>query len=431
MVTNACYNLLNGLNPYKALKSFTDTRDLYHPLLDNCFSGLLLFEQNITEDVNNILLPANSKAIGHAASFYYGSDLTQGTLNTTETVDLNNGKRYVWDFPTDRGNGTIRSVGLTSQVGGNMGLSISNVDETGKVLIADANVSTKNMQPFRGNCNYLTVMGGARIIGMSKENEFIFALSGLGGNTVTFTKYSLSNLVGLRTNRTILKKEKTVTSKLKLCNSFNFQMVGGKLYSILSYNTNKFDVVIFNADTFEIISEDTYTIQDASFVDLGSQESYFNALVYDEHFLIFNATRSSVYKINMNDISDYSLIEGSLTSMNALYGWRQNIIGDRVLFFEAIRTNYKGYSTSYCYDGKELYFTPGTQFTQASVTPGKFYFLNSSYVKSPYLVAGRLETADIYFFIWTPFLSTINKLSTPVVKNETQTMKVTYEITEI
>ncbi|MEF9918973.1 MAG: hypothetical protein RR790_06890, partial [Eubacterium sp.] len=63
-----------------------------------------------------------------------------------------------------------------------------------------------------------------------------------------------------------------------------------------------------------------------------------------------------------------------------------------------------------------------------------FRIISSKFIKPPMILrGGQFREAGIQFGIdvFTPFLSTINNLTTPVVKNETQTMKVTYEITEV
>lgn len=41
------------------------------------------------------------------------TDTRRGALNTTETADITGGRRFVWDWGTDRGNGLIQSIGLT------------------------------------------------------------------------------------------------------------------------------------------------------------------------------------------------------------------------------------------------------------------------------------------------------------------------------
>ena len=41
------------------------------------------------------------------------TDIRRGALNVNETADITGGRRFVWDWGTDRGNGLISSVGLT------------------------------------------------------------------------------------------------------------------------------------------------------------------------------------------------------------------------------------------------------------------------------------------------------------------------------
>ena len=77
-------------------------------------NGLLLFEDELNTDPNDFV--PFSSIIGKAGSAYSGSNNIIGTLNTTESdLTSNNLRKYVWDFATDRANGTIRSLGLTAK----------------------------------------------------------------------------------------------------------------------------------------------------------------------------------------------------------------------------------------------------------------------------------------------------------------------------
>ena len=132
MITNAAYNLANPPQTDKVLNRTTriDMPHCINPLLNNCFSSLLLFEQSITEDPNNIIVSSSKvKSVGYAVDSYTGTDKLRGTLNTAETQELENGKRYVWDFSTDKGNGTIRSVALSNPSAGLFGINSDPYDD--------------------------------------------------------------------------------------------------------------------------------------------------------------------------------------------------------------------------------------------------------------------------------------------------------------
>ena len=99
----------------------------YHtPMYNTVLGGLLLYEDAIEENAELSLAPMSNKCVGHAGSAYSGTQPTRGTLNESESGFINpdepwKGYRYVWDFGTDKANGTISCACLTSRRGGNSG----------------------------------------------------------------------------------------------------------------------------------------------------------------------------------------------------------------------------------------------------------------------------------------------------------------------
>lgn len=427
MVTNAAYNLINGFNEINSIQWIYLPKNQFVPLLSNCFGGLRLFQNSIQEDENNILIPENNRIVGRATKTYVGSDTTRGTLNTAESKEINDGKgyRYVWDFPTDKGNGTIRSVCLTSEKGGGDSL----VGRIGSGLLDDGNgigFSASIAPQGAGNMD---------CIGYFRAKEFLFANNSGGSTATTFKSFRFETKMTLKTNSEVSITEKTVTSNLQLCESKKFQQVGTNIYSIYPYDTNKIDVVIFDGITQEIVSEQTYTFQDATFYmikDTSYGEK--NSLYFDGFFYVVGTRNDHdgkiyerVYKINPNDLSDYSIVEILLGEGN-YNGFLMSVIGAGILINSICNTNYYATEYSYVFDGINLYsynIPISTKLSSFGVTK----FCVSPFLKAPYLIS--LSKGKINFHIWAPFLSTINNLSTPVVKNETQTMKVTYEITEV
>lgn len=94
----------------------------------NLFGGVLCFGNQLTENQSNIYPPSQSEnpLIAHAGS---SADLTdtanpkQGQRNESESGEITNGWKWVFDFTTSQGNGTISSVGLCSGVGGSCGMT--------------------------------------------------------------------------------------------------------------------------------------------------------------------------------------------------------------------------------------------------------------------------------------------------------------------
>ena len=122
LVTNAVSRLLN-LKPEWAFTggSITDIYRQLTPVCSKLMGGVLLWDDTITENANTVLPPAAVNNIGYAGGTYSGTNTMRGTLNQNESTAITNGYRFVWDFSTDKANGTIKSLSLTSRGGGNCG----------------------------------------------------------------------------------------------------------------------------------------------------------------------------------------------------------------------------------------------------------------------------------------------------------------------
>ena len=126
MITNAVEECLN-LPDYVAAGLDIDEERSHrlvsyrNPIANNFFNGVLIYRDKIEENPDKVMPPFDNPEIGHAG------DLTsvvldhQGTYNTVESGEIENGIRRVWDFATDRANGKISCVCLTSRAGGTLG----------------------------------------------------------------------------------------------------------------------------------------------------------------------------------------------------------------------------------------------------------------------------------------------------------------------
>lgn len=81
--------------------------------------GLLLFDSQLTEDVDNFIPPAGVSTVGCASHLAYtGTNLMAGSYNESESGKIDNGYKHVWDFGTSQANGQIACVCLTTREGG-------------------------------------------------------------------------------------------------------------------------------------------------------------------------------------------------------------------------------------------------------------------------------------------------------------------------
>ena len=114
---------------YSIMSGNTDTADrlgvagqwMMLPMYQKALGGVLLWDANITEDPSIVVPPPGVYEVGHAGGAYGGSDIYRGSYNENESGSISGGWRHVWDFDTDKANGTIKCLSLTSWHGGNIG----------------------------------------------------------------------------------------------------------------------------------------------------------------------------------------------------------------------------------------------------------------------------------------------------------------------
>lgn len=89
------------------------------PIATKLLGGLMLFDEELTEDVDNIHFPTNqAHLVGYADQSTNSSDTHRGSYNSAESGKTETGYVSVWDFGTSQANGTIKSIARTSAYGG-------------------------------------------------------------------------------------------------------------------------------------------------------------------------------------------------------------------------------------------------------------------------------------------------------------------------
>ena len=112
-------NNIEGMLFCVAGSSTVSWSDYFLPICPNTIGGILLFQDAITEDENTIYAPSSNQCIGYASNDVNATaNVLRGSLNLTESKATDKGYKFVWDFTTSQGNGTITAVCLTHKQGG-------------------------------------------------------------------------------------------------------------------------------------------------------------------------------------------------------------------------------------------------------------------------------------------------------------------------
>lgn len=122
MITNAVNDLcFSQRGEMAAILKMVDNNASYAQSL---FGGLLLFDEELNSDPDDYFIKT-TKITGYASqNAYAGLDTARGSFNESEGgVQPDGSYKFVWDFSTSQGNGTIKSIALCPNVMGQIGAS--------------------------------------------------------------------------------------------------------------------------------------------------------------------------------------------------------------------------------------------------------------------------------------------------------------------
>lgn len=424
LVTNAVRNIL---------------RDNYHGTLDasqiepirDLYGGVLCFGSTNTANIDNIIPPnddANS-LIAHAGQTAHASgDTLRGNPNGVESGEITGGYRFVWDFSTSQGNGTISSLSLTHKSFGDIGLKP--FDNTLKAVF-DSGLHINNIPVRAEPITREVSLRNPRKFDTATGEAISIWQTGNTFEEIT-SQYSTSKLY-LNNEYMIPTEKSSRTATLTRSFSDNYSAVveDDTNYYVVQVQTNGSGSVYMNT-----INKSSFTVTDSSFTATGAtlyrssvstnqltrliQHPYFAC---DGTYLYIASTDFSFYRINLSNTADVTKLSSNLTawisSTNYMIGMRA--INEKLLI-----------GHNWLINGDNVYKT-ATNLTK----PTNTYFANDSMIGGNYpnaLTQGQSVGTGNYNnwlrVVTLPYLATINNLDAAVTKTSSQTMKIVYEITQ-
>lgn len=437
MVTEAVNNIL-GLNPMGVFYKMSGVYDEIEwttsllPICPNLIGGLLLFPNQLEERADNIYSLSDNLPIAYASNDVNATaDLARGSLNLNESKALDNGYKFVWEFTASQGNGTIAALTLTSAKGGIGGYG-SQVNDSDTFLQLKS-MSIGDLSLDEQEVVFLTVE-------IDFENNYLYSIT-YQDTSVRIRKVHIP-IFSLGLNENINDSTLTVMEDIVI-QTTTFQFLGGYTkygefmdgkdgywYGFSNQaNSSGSATMLWVKISKEDYSmtEGSWTLSNAKLIDVGSRDNSSSMIkrivkccIRSGYLYIPAYDWKGIYKINLANISDITLIEFGFASQAKPLGSTGTselyltLIGDLIIGSDFQIT---GADRIIPTQGstKRLNYTatPLFQYKNFLVGWGGFY---SSEYRTVYLLS--------------PYMATINNLSSAVVKTTDKTMKITYTLTE-
>ena len=236
---------------------------------ENWFGGCLLTDN--TNDANTMLLDGGSTVVAQASNdSYSGTNLRRGNINTADSQVITGGYKFVWEWDTARGNGTINSVCLTrpqiarmdfstTAVTEDVGVAIDNLTN-GYFATVDTSICNCNVIDYETEKGYqVTYSSGTITI-----KEFNFSCKAL---------HLLTPLYGAVQNGSDHTISKTVANYAIASASVSYDDTN-KIIHLLTWSGNKLNDYAINTANLNTCTATTHTIADVTFLNTGDNYAY-------------------------------------------------------------------------------------------------------------------------------------------------------------
>ncbi|MGN0688066.1 MAG: hypothetical protein ACI4KA_08180 [Oscillospiraceae bacterium] len=415
MVTDALANIFNP--PLFAMLHDFNYSNLFReglPLWKDILAGIMLLGNNVTEDKSNILLGADTIPIGTAASEYDGTNAMRGTLNLNESYQTKDGYHFTWDFGTDKANGTIRCIALTSREFGDSGFQCG--DETsGSFLVNPTYIGQTNLDPS-AVFEYAT----GQYLGTFEHGVHLFVELNDDGDLV-FRKYRGADPKALCINDTAglasvsqPVSEHIVTPAFAIAYDDRFFLDPDTkvLYyfgetELLSASSMRIRYTGISLDTFTTVVDDTLDIPKCC-------TNYYIGAVWRGHVYYLTADGLSEFDASGNLIKDHAVPYAQSSFPFVLNGclMSQSPTGD-------IYCCSWGEETSRVYLSRYQFACPCADVTAPYIAVAR---------RRPHRTGGSQIKTKPAVSIVSSYMATINNLSQPVTKTDLHTLKISYDI---
>ena len=452
LVTNAISQLFQPV-----LGHATEGATLRGLGVNTLMGSLLLFNAEIPENVNQLFAPAGTNITGHGIQGVQntstGDKLGSYNLSESSVSSATKTAKFVYDFSTNQANGTIATVCLSHKMTGYGGygtdkLYTTNLDQIMMVNMYEGlKYLTDNTDKFDAAKTLEYGKEYLFLVDVEKDIAVYFVIT--GGTTIKFKKYhtriknyslfdnstSASSLVSAGETREVALGTSIAAGTF----SYNYDYTSNSLYIRAGgtvANNASFVLTKVTYDDTPAVTQTSITNTSGVVIGNTSNRSTFvhNGFVY----ITGSVSPYNIYKINIAT-SEITTIPG--VSVSGLIP----VIGlNGIIYYQKATGTMTSIATYLLDSESNTLKTCGItniNYTRSKGTGSDNYTYytpvytpvknNQMLYYSSYTGSSSLTSDGVGFRYFTNYLATINKLSAPITKVNTQTMKITYTITEI
>ena len=407
------------------------------PIAKKALGGIMLFDGKLTEDVNNVSFPSEAKLVGYASQDTNTDDAMRGSLNAIESHKTDTGYVSVWDFGTAQANGTIASIALTNAYGG--------VNPFQRQLCGDFACDMNALEDVEHNGRPFLI-----------TNEFVYWMKS-DGKTIQrcrFDPYCVK-VADATYGSADVPYEAVTELELPNYEGFNvndalrYLIPGGDGYLYFITQNNRINTYTYYGNTYHDYHYDEgntegdakiyitrYKISDLSFAKQEEQvitlsgvhliNRYEGSLVISRGYLYARSSdEHSLYIVNLSNTADIKMFTmpngGKITGLSPM------------LYNGGVQYQYQ-----YSKDGSTLtktgFLYPDRTNSEEAVSGGATALPAVMYDDGKILLTchydAYYDNDRIRTYLKSAYLGTINNLSSSITKNASQTMKITYTLTD-
>lgn len=440
IVTNALSEIFRPIGYWTSSDVFLSGND---PLVKKYCGGLLCFDKTIPEDKNTLFAPAGTTmtACGVYNEVNSGTNKNRGDSNLVETSISSTDKiaKFVYDFKTTQGNGTIQSICLTSANGG-YGFYNSN-DATG-TKTTNGSIRYSLCRVYPGLRRYVRFISSTEsTFYASLDSDVVYSILADSASSIRIlTRKAYTSNISLFDNN----MQYSCNSKLLSTTTLDVSFPYNQIYNWfdrdseciwLYANTSRNSAYVETGDTLKLykVSIRTYNIIE-SYTIVNSSTTRIalsTTCIYDNRvFSTYTVYEDGYYGryiqwIGLDDANNTGKSRCETQWYNYAIPLYPVVVRNGKIFYEQ-DSNYSNLGAGCVFD---------TNLNVLRETENRTYGENVISVSNSnigFLIGDSTGTQPAsYYCILSNYLATINNLETPITKTSDKTMKITYTLKEV